>query len=192
MKSSKLQVALGFVFLALIVTAAYHVVTWSAEVFTKLNPNVAASIVAGVATVTVSVVTVVVGRRLEANALIRKEHREKKVPVYEDLLQFMSKIMHSTKSGTAISEDEMFAFMADFTRRIMVWGSDDVIAQWAAFRSASIDAGNGKAGHDVMFQYEDVIYAIRKDLGHQNKGLTKGKVLSLFVNDVAAYLEKKG
>jgi hypothetical protein len=189
-----LLVALGFLLLALGVWGLYHFVTWAVAIFARLNTNVAASIVAGVATITVSVVTVIVGRRLEANAAIRKEHREKKIPVYEDLIEFMSKVLLSAKSGAAPSEEEMRAFLIEFTRRIMVWGSDDVIAHWANFRTGmvnSVDATEGKAGVDMVFRYEELIYAIRRDLGHRNKGLTKGMVLSLFINDIEDYLEKK-
>ncbi|MCH7729499.1 MAG: hypothetical protein IH991_23940 [Planctomycetes bacterium] len=44
----------------------------------------------------------------------------------------------------------------------------------------------------LMFIYEDLIRAIRRDLGHKNKDLTKGKLLSLFVNDIANYVDDNG
>ena len=43
-----------------------------------------------------------------------------------------------------------------------------------------------------MFIYEDLIRAVRKDLGHKNKDLTKGKLLSLFINDIANYVDAEG
>jgi len=32
---------------------------------------------------------------------------------------------------------------------------------------------------------EDILIAIRKDLGHKNKGIHRGKILGLFITDFA-------
>jgi hypothetical protein len=36
----------------------------------------------------------------------------------------------------------------------------------------------------LMFGFEDVLLTIRQDVGHTNKGLTRGDLLALWVNDV--------
>lgn len=165
-------------------------------VFAELNPNVAASIVAAVATITVSVITVVVGRKLEANALLRKEHREKKSPVYRSLLSFMAKVLASAGSETPVNQGEVVAFMTKFTPKMMVWGSDDVIAKWRKFLAATIEASKSEPESEIqvqsLFHYEELIYAIRRDLGHKNKGLGQGTILGLFVTDISSYLGDGG
>jgi hypothetical protein len=40
-----------------------------------------------------------------------------------------------------------------------------------------------------MFEIENLLLAIRKDLGHENKGLAPGKVLGLFVNDIHEHIK---
>jgi hypothetical protein len=165
---------------ALIALGGYLVST-----FAGLNPNVAAAIVAAFATVTVSVLTVVVGKRLEAAALITKEHREKKVPVYEDFIQFWFKHLFATKSGeNPLTDEEVIRFLSNYTQRIMVWGSDDVIAAWVKFRYSSMNAAQSPNPSSVLDDYEKLILAIRRDLGHKNKGFQRGDILRLFVNDV--------
>ena len=75
----------------------------------------------------------------------------------------------------------------------MVWASDDVLNAWIKFRGASVDEAEMKRNpFGLMFRYEDLIRAIRKDLGHKNKDLTNGKLLSLFVNDMANYVDADG
>ena len=44
----------------------------------------------------------------------------------------------------------------------------------------------------LMLLYESLILAIRKDLGHKNKGLVAGDILALFLNDIEEHLPKKG
>ena len=44
----------------------------------------------------------------------------------------------------------------------------------------------------LILLYEKLILAIRRDLGHNNKGLKTGDVLALFVNDIDQHLTTKG
>ncbi len=161
--------------------------------FSGLDAKYGAALVAAAGTVIVSVMSVVVSRYLETRATIRKELREKKIPVYEDLISFMFKILMATKTGKEVTEQEMIEFMSDYTQRSMVWAADDVLNAWIKFRGASIDESEiNRNPFALMFIYEDLIRAIRKDLGHKNKDLTKGKLLSLFINDIANYVDAEG
>ena len=69
----------------------------------------------------------------------------------------------------------------------MVWGSDEVVSAYAQFRRASVSNNDHKSPSNVMFRYENLILAIRKDLGHANKNFKQGDVLSLFINDIDEY-----
>lgn len=85
------------------------------------------------------------------------------------------------------TEEEMLTFIKKFTPSFMVWGSDDVLAAWSRFRRLSITAMS-KDPAESLWAFEDLILAIRKDLGHSNRGLTRGVVLGLFVNDIDSIL----
>ena len=81
-----LQLAIGFAVIAAVAYGLYIVVRESVRVFTSLDSDIAVSIIAAAATVFVSVLSIVLGKVYEARSLVQKEHREKKVPVYEDLM----------------------------------------------------------------------------------------------------------
>jgi hypothetical protein len=92
------------------------------RVFGSLNSSVAVAIIAAAATVLVSVLSIVLGKVYESRSLIKKEHREKKIPVYEDLIKFMFRILMGTKTDTPISEKETIEFLSDFTQRALWFG----------------------------------------------------------------------
>ena len=104
------------------------------RVLESLDSGIAVAIIAAAATVFVSVLSIVIGKVYESRALIQKEHREKKIPVYEDLIKFMFRVLMGTKTGDIPSEKEMIEFMSGFTQRMMVWGSDDVLYAWVQWR----------------------------------------------------------
>ena len=41
----------------------------------------------------------------------------------------------------------------------------------------------------IILALEDVLLKIRKDLGHDNKNIGKGKLLGLFINDIQEYMK---
>ena len=181
----------GFLVILAAIGALYGVFQSLISAFAGLDPKYGAALIAAAGTIVVSVMSVVVSRYLETRTSIRKEHREKKIPVYEDLIQFMFKVMMGVKTDNAPDEQEVLEFMSTFTQRAMVWASDDVLNAWIRFRGASMDEQQANP-IALMFVYEDLILAIRKDLGHKNKDLTRGKVLSLFVTDIADFLDADG
>lgn len=98
----------------------------------------------------------------------------------------MSRVLKATKSGTQLSEQEITEFMFDFTQQLIVWGADEVIAAFYRFKKQSTSTNS----QNVLFLVEDLLLAIRKDLGHKNKGLTQGRLLGLFVNNIENYLPR--
>lgn len=187
-----LSVIVSFFLLISLAYGAFVAIRAAARVLTSLNSDIAVAIIAASATVFVSVVSIVLGKAYEARALIQKEHREKKIPVYEDLINFMFRILMSTKTGTTPSEEEILNFMSDFTQRIMVWGSDDVVAAWVKWRRAALNAEKSKINPiEFLLLYEQLILTIRRDLGHKNRNLSTGDVLALFVNDIDQQLKGK-
>ena len=183
----------GIAVLLAIIGAIYGLGSALISAFSGLDAKFGAALVVAAGTVIVSVMSVVVSRFLETRTTIRKELREKKIPVYEDLISFMFKILMASKTGDEVTEQDMLKFMSDFTQRSMVWASDDVLNAWIKFRGASTnEAEIIKNPFLLMFVYEDLIRAIRKDLGHKNKDLSQGKLLSLFINDIADYVDENG
>ncbi|MBD9402097.1 hypothetical protein [Comamonas sp. CMM02] len=158
------------------------------KIFAEVNPTVGAGIVAATATVIVSVVSVLVAKRLEQKSLVIREHRERKTPIYEEIVKLVFRFAFSEKIGLeALTEKEIIKKMAWITENLVIWGSDDLLLAWSKFRKSSIQTEE-KPNYQVLFEVEDLLLAIRKDLGHSNKGLKRGQILGLFINDIDNYL----
>jgi len=187
-----ITVIVGVLLLAGITYGVFVATRATIRVLASLDSDIAVAIVAAAATALVSVLSIVLGKVYESRAMIQKEHREKKIPVYEDLINFMLRILMGTNTGDAPCEKEMLEFMLGFTQRVMVWGSDDVLAAWVKWRRLSINEAAMQADPmKLVFFYEELIFAIRRDLAHKNKGLVRGDILVLFVNDIDQHLPKK-
>lgn len=191
--SPKIRQALSVIIgLLLTVSAVYFIyagVRAIIRVFLSLNSDLAVAIIAAAATVLVSVISIVLAKVYEARELIKKEHREKKIPVYEELINFMVRILMSSKTGDAPSMQAIMDFMKDFTQKIMVWGSDDVLSAWVEWRRANLNEEKIKPDPaSTLFAFEKLILVIRKDLGHKNAQIERGDILTIFINDMDKHL----
>ena len=76
--------------------------------------------------------------------------------------------------------------MAEITPELIIWGSDEMLEAFHKFRTHSIRSSNenNKSPYEILIVVEDLLLAIRKDLGHKNKNITRGKILGLFINDL--------
>jgi hypothetical protein len=183
----------GFVLLGAFSYGLFVAVRAAVEVLASLDSDIAVAIIAAAATAFVSVLSIVLGKAYESRAVVRREHRERKIPVYEDLIKFMFRILMGSKTGEVPTEKEMLEFMSDFNQRMMVWGADDVLASWVRWRRAATDAADLKVHPmKLMLLYEKVILTIRRDLGHKNRNLHTGDILALFVNDIDEQLKEGG
>jgi len=150
---------------------------------------VAAAVVAGSATVLVSILSLVLGKFLENRAKLREEHRQKKVPVYEELIAFMFRVLFAQKLGKEpVSEAELNQFFAQFTPRLVIWGAGGVIKSFGDLRELSSQLAESERPVEVMFLYERVLLEIRRDLGHSATELRKSDLLRLFITDIRKYL----
>src|SRR6185437_4330736 len=152
--------------------------------FVLVSPQVAAATVAGTATVLVSVFSVLWSKRVERQKEIEQEQRRQKIPVYEDFIKFIFRLLMAEKLGEPkLTDQEMTRTVNDFAQTIMVWGSDDVLRKYALFRRSG-PAG----GAEMAAAVESLLYAIRADIGHENKNLKTGELLSVFINDTEGFL----
>jgi hypothetical protein len=159
------------------------------RIFSSLDKTEAAAFIAAFATIVVSVVSVVFGNLYTSYLRVQKENRTKKIPVYEALLTFMFRFFGSSEKTPAPNEDEAKTFMAEFNREFMVWGSDSVVAAWVRWRKHFAKSPDDTK--EAMFLIEDLIRAIRRDLGHRNKGLAEGDILAIFINDIHTVLPRR-
>jgi hypothetical protein len=140
------------------------------------------------ATVLVSVVSVLFSKKQEHKVDIENQLREKKIPIYENIIEFIFLITFSEKLGKAQpTEKEMIAFFADTTRDLVIWGSKDIVKAFGDFKEmlGTLAENGDTAG--MLATVEDFLFAIRKDLGHKHTKVRRGDILRLYINDVDVY-----
>lgn len=180
--SKRIKYFLVFIILILFGFSIWYLALGLWNLFSDLQKEVAAAFIAAAATVIVSVVSVTLGKYYERKRLIEQELRGKKIPMYEQFVDFIFKLMMSEKlTGKQMLEKEMLNFFNSFTQKLMVWGSDEVVRQWSSYR---LLLAKGEPPMDSMFELEKLLLAIRRDAGHKNNNIARGDLLGLFINDI--------
>lgn len=175
-----------FLLLGILVLLGYAL-KYFIVIFSGLQKEVAATIIAAVTTVIVSVISLVIGKYLERKLSIEQDIRKRKIPMYQEFIKFWFDLLMANKGD--ISEDEMTAFFSKFTQNLLIWGSDDVVRKWSEYRkNITYNDNLTNPSPNVMFDFEELLILIRKDMGHKNKQISKGVLLSLFINDIDKYL----
>ncbi len=191
-KVDRKQTALGFVLLIICIVLGGYVLVLFWKFISQSDPTIGSAIIAGIVTILVSVFSLIWSKRSDRQKQIEEAHREKKVSAYEEFLEFVFKLLVSSKSGKPLTTEEMEDFLSKFNQKMIVWGSDSVLKEFSNFRRFTTISSNGSNPQDasgIMFSLEKMLYAIRSDVGHGNKNLVKGDLLSLFITDIDDYLK---
>jgi hypothetical protein len=80
------------------------------------------------------------------------------------------------KFETPEFQNELEELFFSFTGDVIVWGSPAVIRAYTAFR-------NTGANPEVVLRIDDLMQAMRKDLGNSNWTLNRGDLIKLFITD---------
>lgn len=146
-----------------------------------LNPNVIASLIAALT----AVFGYLYNQRKSKLRDIAETHRLQKVELYKSFMDMTVNILMKTKTGELnelpdgqIPSDLEKQFM-HFTRDLISWGSPEVIKTFKKFRDSSEHGPNPQ----VIVLVDDILHAMRKDLGHSNFGLRRGDLIKLFIKD---------
>ena len=149
-----------------------------------INPAVVAPIITICGTIIISVITVLLAKHLEKKEDVRKDHRDKKIIIYEEFIEFAFKLFFAVKIGIdPPTEKETLIYFNKFMRSLISWGGDAVLKAFAEFRQIRVQENSVNFDPKVLFVFENIIYEMRKDLGHSNKGLGKGDILRIMINN---------
>lgn len=152
------------------------------EYVPKTNPNIIVALIAG----TVTVLGYFITRYFERKRIIEQQIREQKLPVYEEFITFLFNVILGVKKGNHVTEQEMENFMIAFNKKSIIWLSDESLLAYLKWKSTS-NLKNKDDMKEVLHSFyalEEMFLEFRKDIGHSNKGLKQGDLLSLFINDL--------
>ena len=190
-----MQAALGLVLLAILVWLGYLGLSFLIGSIAAIPPAVLGPLLVASGTVLGVVITVVGGQVLQRRAAHEEAHRPKKVELYEQFMQHWFGFLEfgvppALRKGIQAEDPALVAYFAEFAREVILWGSNKVVADYSNFTRA-IRALPGGEPLTVLLGFEGVLLAMRRDLGHTNRGLKKGDVLRLFITDIDQVLGAK-
>ena len=145
-----------------------------------INPNIVVASIAALVTVS----GYFINRSSERRKIIEQQIREKKIPVYEEFIAFVTRLLAKEQ----LSEKELAEFLGNFNQRAIIWMSDDSLAiyiQWIKHlrqQSAGTETDN-YATREGLLKFEDVLFQFREDIGLSNRELKSGDLLSIFISD---------
>ncbi|PXA67482.1 hypothetical protein [Cryobacterium arcticum] len=155
-------------------------------IFITLPTSVRAPLAGGMALLLVPVVTYFTTRALELGRSRENAIRLKKNQIYDDLMAGMLDMLGMGPSGKKFNAEQIRVLYADATPRLMTYGSRSVIMAWNAFRQET--ARDGNTHKSILFAFEDLLVALRSDLGHTGPANKRGEILGMFITDLSSIL----
>jgi hypothetical protein len=163
----------------LVIVAAFWYLLSSA------SAQIASSVIAASATVLVAVFGTIASKQLEQKREIEKEQRERKAAIYQEGVDYWFSAMQGVRKRMSEKQRNEFdeEHRTSFSKNLVLWGSDDVINKYADFVR-----WDDPEGGDI-FEFEEFLLTLRKDLGYRDKGFEKGNLLKTFLKGVRERLE---
>jgi len=143
--------------------------------------QVAAAVIAFSGTIIAGIGAVVIAQQRSKSREIAEAHRPKKIELYNSFITTMIGIIrkHKGSDSKALEGDkEIEEFFYKFTAEVVLWGSPGVLGHYATFRNL----GQEKNPNIVLIM-DDIMQAMRKDLGLSNWGLSRGDLMKMFLTD---------
>lgn len=151
----------------------------TANWITAQDSEIAAATIAFLGTITAGIGAVVISNQRTKAREIAEAHRPIKTELYMSFATEMIGILRQSKGGSNLDPEAMRRledFFFDFTTKVMMWGSPAVLSAYGKFRKAG-------GSPDIVLLVDDVLQAMRKDLGLSNWNLQRGDLFKLFLTD---------
>jgi hypothetical protein len=154
--------------------------------------QVAAALIAFAGTVIAGVGAVVISQQRAKAREIAEAHRPKKTELYSGFITQVVKTMREHKEGKtpgAATSKQLEDFFFHFTTNVMLWGSASVLQHYGSFRRIG-----QRSDPNVVLLMDDILQAMRKDLGLSNRGLARGDLIKMLLTDPETVdaLQEKG
>jgi hypothetical protein len=144
------------------------------------------AVVGAVATAVLGVAGVVWQQRQSERARLREAHRDRVTPAYHELLKL---VWQQTNPATQQKSAEVEEFMRDLKARQLVLGAPkemiEAFNRWERDAKAAQEADDSIA---LVFAWEELLRAMRRDLGHDDSGMARGELLRVFMTDLDEFL----
>jgi hypothetical protein len=145
------------------------------------DPVVAGAVIAAISTIIISSLTLALGRYFEKKRDLEALHREKKIPIYTEFLEGVFNVFYGGKQGEQI---DIVSMLQKWQIRIVVWGGADVVNAYLRWKDLlSTTQPTAKS----LRATNDLILAIRKELGHNDLALTEDLFARFILREYELY-----
>lgn len=159
---------------------------WLKTLTSSLDAVIIVALITGSVSVVGVIFTSVVAKIIEYHQKRMEYLYQKREKPYYEFIEMVYKIQQQEKLGEKYSEKEIEHDMYKFSQQLTLWGSNKVIQKFIKFRKS---ASSNKNYTDILFASEDLMYAMRSDMGLPK--MKKGSLLSININDIENILNKK-
>jgi hypothetical protein len=178
------SVFLGVILIILLFNGFYFILSKFWKIFQSLDTKVVITAITAFTTVTVSTLTVVLGKYYERKKDIETHYRGKKTEIYDEFLMHFFNLFDSNNIDT--DQQNVVKFFREWQRKIVIWGGQEVLIKYVEWmdhlRKGSPDA-------KTLLLMEDFFKEIRKDLDHNNFRIEKGVLTKLILKDSEKFFE---
>lgn len=178
---------LGFLFLTIVGFSGWLFI----KSLLKADPNITASVIGAIAVVGAGIWSHYSTKRLEINSRHFIEKKNAYIQFIELIFEFFKEIKKE-KNFLPINKPPLHenkdiqVKILNFKKELMVWGNHEVILALENFEShTNIDNTNEilkeQASFSSLLIVDDLLRAIRKDLGHNDSPLKRGHLIGLLL-----------
>ncbi|MGV3612242.1 MAG: hypothetical protein ACO1N0_14880 [Fluviicola sp.] len=157
--------------------------------FRVSNFSLLPTIITACATILVGIGAAIISHNKIKSREIEEKHRQSKINLYNEFNAFLFRIISGPNDHTSIespSEQEMIDFMAEFKNKLLFVASPEVIKTMIAF-----EVNSGHGNNNVLLYMDDILVAMRKDVGLPIKSLRNNELIQVFLtNDGKKDLKK--
>ncbi len=186
---------LGLILLALFGYIIFKIGVLFVSAIIKLFDNYS-TIAVALITGFLAFITVPVGKFLENRYSIKNKIREERQEVYIDFLNWL---IRNVLNNEITNNKNVIKELKENQNKMVIYASDNVLKAWADFRNSVLNSEKNKDGMNseeaTRFylineapKIENLIMAIRKELGYKNKNIKQYDILKLYINDINKYL----
>lgn len=186
-KHPKWNTFFGFMLLIALMAGGYFLLRFlGRKLIDFINLLISASskldavIIVALITAAVTIISGIISKIIDFKQNRREYLSQKCEEPYAEFINVYYKMQEKASKNEEYTSEEMFTDIQKFQKKLMLWGANRVVKAWIDYRTnVSPDGSN------ALFYMENILYAIRKDMGYKNLG--KGKLLSMSINDFISH-----
>lgn len=181
------SIILGLAIIAFVGWVVYLTISGFTRYLAAVPKELGAALIAGIAAVAVSTLTVMIGRYFERKKELDALYRDKKMEIYDEFLKkFFDLFFSNSESNPTPKPDDLVTFLREFIRKLILWSGPESIAAFLAWKE---HLAKGIPDAQTIFLTEKFLLTLRADLRHSNKGIPKGFFASIVLKEGALFLE---